>query len=195
MNLQQITMPVAEAEKQFAIYRGSIRKRHNAEDHAIMTAYKAISKGTAVISLTEAIKAGGMDERGWPNIAVMRANEQWCWLRMENTGSIVFSGTQYPNHRDTFRVLRFPDGTLPPNNDRKPSWGWDYRAMVPIVPPNLRPKFKLSNYHVLWEARWEKAPPPPGDPALLKRLGGELYAVLAVWDLTPVERLVLAGRK
>ncbi|MCI0418655.1 MAG: hypothetical protein L0312_05445, partial [Acidobacteria bacterium] len=71
MNLETIT--AEQARQQFEIYRDSVRKRHDTEDHAIMTAYKAISKGASVISLTQAIKAGGVDERGWPRIAVMRA--------------------------------------------------------------------------------------------------------------------------
>ena len=45
--------------------------------------------------------------------------------------------------------------------------------------------------HLLWEPRWERRPRPPGDPALLKHLAGPLYAVLATWDLTPVEQAVL----
>jgi hypothetical protein len=35
---------------------------------------------------------------------------------------------------------------------------------------------------------------PPEDPALLKHIGGDLYAVLAVWNLTELERAVLSGR-
>lgn len=37
-------------------------------------------------------------------------------------------------------------------------------------------------------------PVPPTDPLLLRHLHGDLYAVLAAWDLTPLERAVLAGR-
>jgi hypothetical protein len=64
--------------------------------------------------------------------------------------------------------------------------------MVPPVPPGLQPKFGLGNYHILWEAEWEMV--APKDPALLKHIGGDLYAVLATWDLTEIERTVLAGR-
>jgi len=64
--------------------------------------------------------------------------------------------------------------------------------MVPPVPPGLRPASAIGNYHVLWEAEWERV--APADPALLKHIGGDLYAVLAVWDLTELERAVLAGR-
>jgi hypothetical protein len=37
-------------------------------------------------------------------------------------------------------------------------------------------------------------PLPPGDPALLRKLGGDLYIVLGTWDLTPLEQAVLSGR-
>lgn len=68
-------------------------------------------------------------------------------------------------------------------------------AIVPTIPPRLRPPHNLSGYHILWEAEWgQEDVLPPGDPALLRHLGGDLYAVLAVWDLTPLERSVLAGR-
>ena len=37
-------------------------------------------------------------------------------------------------------------------------------------------------------------PRPPGDPALLRHVGGDVYAVEAVWELTELEKLVLSGR-
>jgi len=33
---------------------------------------------------------------------------------------------------------------------------------------------------------------PPRDPALIRHIRGDLWAVLAVWDLTELERAVLA---
>ena len=44
---------------------------------------------------------------------------------------------------------------------------------------------------ILWEAEWETV---PRDPLLLRHLAGGLYAVMASWDLTPLERAVLKGR-
>jgi hypothetical protein len=35
---------------------------------------------------------------------------------------------------------------------------------------------------------------PPRDPALLRHIRGDLWVVLAVWDLTDLERLVLSQR-
>jgi hypothetical protein len=71
--------------------------------------------------------------------------------------------------------------------------------MVPIVPPKHRPAGeRFGNRLVLWEAddwTWSTPPAPPGDPALLRPLGGDIYAVEATWDLTPLEQLVLTGRR
>jgi hypothetical protein len=89
------------------------------------------------------------------------------------------------------RSVYFPGGTLPRfswNGDRST----DAATLVPIVPPQLRPKHDLANYHTFWEVEhWTLC--PPRDPMLLRHLGGWLYAVLAVWDLTPVERAVLGA--
>jgi hypothetical protein len=75
-----------------------------------------------------------------------------------------------------------------------------WSSMVPVVPPKHRPSGAgdLSGYLVLWEVEsweWSQVPPPPGDPALLRHVGGDIYAVLATWDLTELERLVLSGRR
>jgi hypothetical protein len=64
---------------------------------------------------------------------------------------------------------------------------------LPLVPLPLRPKRALTNYHVLWEAEWRRA--VPVDPLLLRRLGkGDLWLVVAQWDLTPVEVAALSTR-
>lgn len=75
-----------------------------------------------------------------------------------------------------------------------------WSSMVPICPPEHRPPRArtLASYLILWEVEsweWAEVPPPPGDPALLKHVGGDIYAVLATWDLTELEQLVLTGRR
>jgi len=65
--------------------------------------------------------------------------------------------------------------------------------MVPLVPVHLRPKRGLANYHVLWEAEWERI--VPRDPLLLRQIGrGDMWLVVAQWDLTEVERAALSAR-
>ena len=48
-------------------------------------------------------------------------------------------------------------------------------------------------FHILWEVeQWD--PTPPVDPALVRHIRGDLWAVIAMWDLTELERAVLAAR-
>jgi hypothetical protein len=69
-------------------------------------------------------------------------------------------------------------------------------TVMPNVPPRFRPAKGLHLYDVLFEVdKWSRANPiVTRDPALLRRLGGDLYVVCATWDLTELERHVLAGR-
>jgi hypothetical protein len=89
--------------------------------------------------------------------------------------------------------VTLPAGTFP---TMKGNEIWRYQkhsTLTPIIPPALRPKHNLANYKTLWEVEAWKLE-PPRDPMLLKPLGGMLYAVLATWDLTELERAVLRGR-
>jgi hypothetical protein len=45
----------------------------------------------------------------------------------------------------------------------------------------------------LWEVNQWSPARPPDDPVLLSPLGGDLYAVLAHWDLTEIEKMVLGA--
>jgi hypothetical protein len=98
-------------------------------------------------------------------------------------------------HRHTY--IDLPTDSFP---RRSAKWGRHFAAMTPLVPIHLRPKPRqgnpqgaLANYHILFEAEWR--PVPPKDPLLLRRVGqADLWVVLAAWDLTEVERAVLAGR-
>jgi hypothetical protein len=212
MELTTIDMDRTEARKAFLEYRNAVRERHTEEDAQIMRGYRELANGRQLISLTETIRAGGTvdkvvrlrggDERTTvlPALAVCRADLEWVWLQMQShNGDVVFlPSVGYQGRRDRFRIpdLR-PEAKRLGNSDAE--WRWSrsaWRAMVPNIPPGLRPTTHLRNFHILWEAEWAlyTPPRPPGDPALLKRIGGDLFAVLAVWDLTPLEQLVLAGR-
>lgn len=64
---------------------------------------------------------------------------------------------------------------------------------VPLIPLKFRPKTGIANYHILFEAEWERV--VPKDPLLLRRLGAaDLWLVVAAWDLTEVEQAALAAR-
>lgn len=200
MDLTTITMDKAEARRRFLEYRNSVRQRHNAEDEQIMRGYRALANGRQVIDICATLRKGGMTtippkwasaQPIWvPRLALMRADQAWCWLNTNQDGGVEYHNTGSPRHNERRNYFRFSRLFTPlEGTDR--SW-WNAKAMVPPVPPGLRPHDKIGNYHILWEAEWKRE--PPKDPALLKHIGGDLYVVLAVWELTELERTVLAGR-
>lgn len=197
MNIETIAMSQREARQQFLDYRNNIKDRHNEEDRAVMDGYRHLARGSALLDLRSAMRAGGQDDKSRPKIAITRADFKWCWFEYTDTGA-RFVGTN-KDGRDswgvkshTYNTVRMPDAVLV----RPETWqrrnDARARALVPMIPPKFRPTAKLSNYHIMFEAEWR--PVPPVDPFLLKYLGGTLYVVLAHWDLTPLEQAVLAGR-
>lgn len=203
MDLDLIEMPVAEARKRFIEYRDAVRARHNEEDAEIMRGYRAMANGSQLLVVSNALKQGGLDEHGRPRLAIMRADRPWCWFKRDSrSGNVEFSAdervgwtrrrpnvSRYPDYLQ-FRSV-FPIPATASHSDG--IWSFRHRALVPSIPPSLRPSGSLANYHLLWEPSWEEIPPPP-DPVLLKRISHDLYAVLAVWDLTEIELAVLGRR-
>jgi hypothetical protein len=85
-------------------------------------------------------------------------------------------------------------------NDREtfagytPSGYWDtHRAPAPVIPPQHRPTLPLSQHWLLWHVEeWKRV--APVDPMLILPFGANgLGVVVAHWDLTPVERMVMGA--
>lgn len=188
MDLTLIGQDAAAAKVAYRQYR-QLRMR-SSEDDQIMRAYRQAAKGTPLIKLSEAIALGGFDAKHLPRLAVCRADFKWCECE-SGDGRLIFrewyGRTSYAiPPRGKPKIIRF---NVPGASSKAPT----SRATVPVIPPHLRPSAGLHNYTILWEAEWSLT--APKDPALLKHVGGDLYAVLAVWDLTEIERAVLAGRR
>jgi hypothetical protein len=185
MDVATLNITRQQASEAVVHYRRALKLRRNAEDEAILRGYNAVLKGRKLIQLTEVIAAGGADEKGRPRLAVARADQQLCHVTVYPNGSLQFSYARWPR-RNRSLTIAMQAGTVRGGNYL------EARAIVPTIPPQHRPADDLAKYHILWEATWDEV---PRDPALLKHLGGDLYAVLAVWDLTDLERAVLAGRR
>jgi len=187
MNVETITMPNKQAYEAFREYREAFRKHGQERDAALMRGYRALAKGLQVIDLASVMKAAGLDEQRHPRLAIGRADGETVWLRRESNGSASFHMDNRMNWQASRRYVRLPPGTFTWNHAEL--WRLPLaKATMPLIPPRYRPVHALSNYHILWEADWEDA---PRDPMLLRRLSGMLFAVLAVWDLTGLERAVL----
>lgn len=175
------------------------------EDEILRDTYRAMALGQRVLNLGSVLKTAGLNRKRLPILAVGQADWKDVFLTYHqfNNQQFVFSKNRFANKNS--RTNRWDEGALgfehatfgaelsnakwrdDNNFSRLPA-----KAMVPSVPAYLRPEGHLSEYHILWEAEWEVA--PPVDPLLLKHISGPMYSVIAQWDLSPVERMVLEGR-
>lgn len=197
MDLQTVSMDPDEALKRLAGYESL--KMPTAEDRAVVGGLMACVAGKQLIDLPSTIRAGGVDDDGLPRLAVMWADRPWCHLLVEANGSVIFEWD--PLNRHDTRTRRFVFADVAPVREwsaiSRTARSGRLRSHVPPVPPDHRPApTQLRKFAVLWEVdEWETMPAPPSDPALLRPLMGDLWTVEHVWDLTELERLVLAGRQ
>lgn len=205
MDLATVTMEPEAAKLLYEEYL-ALGSRTTAEDVAIKASYREIMRGHPLLDIEKAIPAGGHDELGRPLLAFARADEAEIVCRRSG---LWIEGSHHSGIGD---LSMFPSGTsswdrvaasrhldlIAAEFDGWPVMPKDWWALVPTIPAALRPRGDLSRYHIIWEAEWmasSKLRVAPRDPALLRHITGSLYAVLAVWDLTEVERLVLGMRQ
>ena len=205
MNIATIEMPRVEARQAYLEYQHVIKaaqqkeldemgRRQLVQDQAIAAGYRALSIGRQLIRLTDTLRAGGRREKGYPKLAIMRADIETVEMDSWPSGRTRYRPYEprwnAPQHQAASKVLSFEMGEYNGNSV-------EGICAVPPVPPQFRPNGHARNYHILWEvARWgpvrrSVTRARVGDPALLKHLRGDLWAVLAVWDLTEVEKAAL----
>ena len=190
MELHRITMDAEEAKKAYRENRRTFGAFSTREDDQVRAGYRAMSRGQQLISLSAAMRTAGVDDRGLPRLAVCRSDAKWVYSHgIQQDGSAVFRMDRVSENRDERRRVKVAAGTFAP--PRRQTWQ-TWAAMVPPVPAPLRPSRRLDGYFTIWDVDWNLV--PPEDPALLQHVGGDLYAVVAVWDLTPLERAVLSNR-
>ena len=182
---------VLERGQALTLYRKYREHQHYSQpiDLEIQRVYQAIAKGQVVIKALASIVAAGVGEDGLPKLAIVRADATKCFVEMRTDGAARMSADRWPRELYVRRNIDFTAGSFPDGN-RKRRAG---EAIAPLVPIDIRPKRGIENYHVLFEAVWQ--PVPPVDPLLLRRIGeADLWVVCGAWDLTEVERTVLASR-
>lgn len=186
MQVAEVKMNAWDAREAFALYRKHVGPKSSAEDKLIMESYRQLSRYKRVLDIVETMRLAGLDANWRPKLAICRADQrrvifEWTWARYMN---FSWRGGRSPNSVG----VELPSAPLV---------GWDTlqrmraTAIVPLIPPHIRPKTNLHHYRILWEANWDA---PPVDPILLRPIGGNLYVICAQWDLTPLERAVLNGR-
>lgn len=193
MEIAELKATYTEARAKVAEYRAAVRQRQNNEDETLRATYQAIVMGKRVIDVRAAFRDAGLDPRGRPLLAIARADRERCifGIRRGRWWFISVSESRWHEPRAGDTSLPLSAFTMSAPTRR---WYDDHelRAVVPLIPPALRPAHRLlSKYHILWEADWEAV---PTDPILLRRIRGPMFAIVAQWDLTDVEKAVLAGR-
>lgn len=207
MKVAEILTPRQEARREFLRYRESVRERMRLElspeearllkeDQELMEGYRVISRGARVLNINETMRAAGCDELGRPRLAIACAaatkvrfvqyTANGCCFTVRSGKWMRYS---CPYDRPHKYNIRFPLSVIPGLERRTHTR--DLEAVVPLIPLRLRPRGDLKRYAILWEADWEAV---PTDPLLLRHLKGPLYAILAQWDLTPLEKAVMEGR-
>lgn len=205
MNVETITMPREQARQQLRAYRAQLHKRADAEYEAIATGLQAMADGYPVILLSQSIAAGGFDTRGRPNLAIARADRRQVRFSWAGNGRTDCTFSTIPRWgRGSSASGR--DLLITVDLHTRPAeagdlWRGEGYAMVPLIPATVRQsarRFRADRRFILWEVEaWadrEIGARPDRDPFLLHHLGGDAYAVEAQWDLTPLERAVMAGR-
>lgn len=195
METQAITL---DRDKARELYRAYRKHQHYSDpmDDEIRRAYQLLAQGRLVIRALDSIVKAGLGDDGWPKLAIARADLPKCRCTIRHDGSSTMHcdpSSAWRRRENTARNkwFDFKPGSFAASSKR-PSFK-DAESFVPPVPLHLRPKRGLANYHILWEAEW--TPLPPRDPFLLRRIGeADMWLVVAMWDLTEVERAALAAR-
>lgn len=201
MDVETITMDQDVARAKLAEYREGVQQRVDAslrrQWDAMATAYATLAKGTPLLNLHTVLRDAPRDDENRPRLAVARADRQEVYFYQRGRRMVFQSGG--------YRMFDPPEGTLVvglQSHPRDDLWasGW---AKLPMIPPHALRSAKekcgtrdRKRLFVLWEVdEWANRShfaKPSKDPFLLYPVGGlELFAVVAMWDLTPLEMAVL----
>ncbi len=198
MELTTITGEKRQAHSKWREYRNAEKAQPDNKMYTeLKKMYWNIKHGRCLIELDKVIKAGGRysfvendSNSMMPKLAICQAHSKFVDCQVYIDGRLTFSSRESPARSTS---LELPAGTLPTYTWKDGStWRSMYgKAPLPIIPPNCMPKVLTDDHYILWEVeRWEKV--PPVDPVLCRRLSKNIFAVEAQWDLTPLERAVMA---
>jgi hypothetical protein len=188
------------ARAELSELRANLNRARLPEDRLLAKCHRQMARGRRILDLSRAVIDAGFDEKGFPKLAVAHADQTEVWMQRRYDGELHFARHQNyrltSRYRPAHRLERLND-TIIIQGGAAPAWelrsggAVSGRAIVPTIPARLRPRV-LTPYLLLWEADWVEA---PVDPFLLYPLGNGLCAVVAAWDLTPLERMVIGATR
>lgn len=200
MDVPTITIDKETARKKLKAYRERLHKDSEDQYRAAAAGYQHLAEGRALIDLAEVFRHVELHEDQSPRLAVARADRREVKFTWRPYGTHVSFDSQLSTgpHSPSMHAevdLGREHGVVAPAGYARTLSGY---SLVPLVPADVRPETgKLRDWHILWEVEhWSMRPQsavPDRDPLLLKHVGGTLYAILAAWDLTDLERAIMRG--
>ena len=213
MEIQKIQMPKEKAKAEWKLYNVLIKKRHDKYLEEMKDCMYQLSKGKELIDINKVMEKAGVNKNYEPKLAIARADWSEVIFHKKDSGRGFFSQSSsnwfIKSNGDidlppeTFvqwlrgkQDVKLKDGSIG-KMDNHSQWAIpksEIKTKVPIIPAQLMPEGKLSNYYILWEVdRWEDLP-KKDDPLLLKRITENLFVILSAWDVTELEQSIISGR-
>jgi hypothetical protein len=191
MNIEHYSIRRNQAYKEWKNYVRACKE--NPKDQFLndmKAVYNQLKSGRKLIDVLKIFPLAGVNDYYKPKLAISIANLKVIYCHYHRDGTLVFRKSN-----DGWReapILSLKLKPLPDHLFEKYQYRKDLKTMVPKIPASIRPKGNLDKYYILWEVEnWEQV---PKDPYLLKRLTKNIFVILAAWNLTELERSVIAGR-
>lgn len=198
MKIEKVSMQRQKAKRLWQEYCQVLKtkqKDYLKEIKEIKACYYQLSKGRPLINIVDVFKKFGFNEKHEPILAFAPAKERFVRFTQgqyseSRRGEGYFKeDTDPPSWKDKI-WLSLPVDTFP---RLERTMDLNIRTPVPIIPPKFLPK-SLRGCYLLWEVEsWETARPKK-DPILLRKIHGNIYAIMSGWALTDVEAMIMKGR-
>lgn len=206
MNVATIELEKDVALEKYKQYLEASKKQKSKEYSATRRAYRALSKGLKVIDIYRAFEKTGLKTDGTPKLAIVRADSKEVYFTKQANGAGRFKRTEPRGwgNQETVSEVRLPEGTFPEwevemVGASPTSRGWqriknpELVTNVPFIPAHVVIPGKLENYFILFEVDKWRRNVAVKDPYLLQRLNDNTFVVLAEWDVSDVEAIVMRG--
>jgi len=195
-NLETISMPREEAREKWKEHIIAIKQNQTQQLRQLKEAYYLLSKGKRILDLFTTLKQVGLNEKSEPRLAICQAHAVSCYFRkLSDSLSGIYSINRGISSWQTKSAdINLPSGIYPTweKNEQGGIKNELLKCPVPLIPVNKQPASPLENFYLLWEVEsW--MPVPPKDPMLLRRLTKNLFAIIATWNLTKLERAIIRG--
>ena len=196
MDIATVSMPENDADKIYQTYLEAVKTRKEKYLEDLKKVYYALKNGKKVIDIFEAFKITGVNENNEPKLAIAPANLKTAYFFKDPGGAGRFAITR-PGWDRSNKDVELPGNTFGEHwvvDANKNITNQELQTNIPLVPAHLLPQGSLECYYLLWEVDEWKTIAKAVDPFLLKRINLNTFIVLAEWDLTEVEQIVMRGR-